>query len=126
MTVTPRVLIADDDRDFLDAIAAAVHHLGADVIRVTSGGELIERMADEGPFDLVITDISMPWMSGLQALQAARTAGVETPVIVMTALRDEKLPERVAAIGGGAAVLLQKPFELSALEAKVTELLQPR
>jgi len=126
MKVTPRVLIADDDRDFLDAIAAAVRHLGVDVIRATSGGELIERMAEEGPFDLVITDISMPWMSGLQALQAARTAGVQTPVIVMTALRDEQLPARVAAIGGGAAVFLQKPFELPALEEKVTQLLQPR
>lgn len=120
----PRVLIADDDRDLLDAVTAAVKTLGADVVRAETGGELIERMADEGPFDLVITDISMPWMNGLQALHAARTAGVETPVIVMTAMKNDRIPAQVAAVG--RTELLQKPFELDQLAAAVSRLLAER
>lgn len=124
MNSHPRVLVADDDRDLLDAVAAAVTQLGADVVRAESGGDLIERMADEGPFDLVITDIAMPWMNGLQALHAARTSGDETPVIVMTAMRNEKIPAQVAAVG--KTMLLQKPFELDQLAAAVTRLLAER
>ncbi len=120
----PRVLVADDDRDLLDAVAAAVTQMGADVVRAETGGDLIERLADEGPFDLVITDIAMPWMNGLQALHAARTAGDETPVIVMTAMKNERIPAQVEA--AGKTLLLQKPFELDELAEAVTRLLAQR
>ena len=120
-----RVLVADDDRDLLDAVTAALGgQLGADVVRAESGGDLIEKMADEGPFDLVVTDIAMPWMSGLQAMYSARTAGVSTPVIVMTALKDERVPAQVAALGD--TVLLKKPFELDDLVSTASRLLAER
>lgn len=120
-----RILVADDDPDVLEAVASALEELGASVARAASGGELIERMADDGPFELVVTDVSMPWMSGLQAMHSARTAGVGTPTIVMTALRDEHIPEHVRALGQNA-VLLRKPFKLAELESAVSKLLPAR
>ena len=120
-----RVLVADDDPELLDVVAEGLAHLGADVIRAGNGAELIDRLAEDGPFDLVVTDIAMPWMTGLRAIHAARTAGIGTPVIVMTALRDEELSARVKALGGNAA-LLEKPFDLAALESTATKLLAHR
>jgi CheY-like chemotaxis protein len=120
-----RVLVADDDPELLEAVAAALTRLGASVIPAKNGAELVEHLAADGPFDLVVTDISMPWMTGVRAIHAARTTGLGTPVIVMTALRDPSIPARVAALGRNAA-LLPKPFNLADLESLASRLLPQR
>jgi len=80
-------------------------------------------MADHGPFDLVVTDIAMPWMSGVRAMRAARTAGLGMPLVVMTALRDEGIAAEVKSVG---ATLLRKPFALGELESVAAKLLAKR
>lgn len=119
-----RILVADDDPDLLGTVSDALERLGAEVVRAGCGAELIEKLAEAGPFSLIVTDISMPWMSGLQALASARTAGLGAAVIVMTGLRDERIPAQVLALGQKAA-LLRKPFELSELESLAAGLLSP-
>jgi CheY-like chemotaxis protein len=119
-----RILVADDDADLLEVVSEALTNLGADVTRATTGAELIDKMAEKGPFDLVVTDIAMPWMTGISAMNAARTAGLGMSVVVMTALNDEAIPSRVKALG--AALLLHKPFTLTQLESVVTNLLAHR
>jgi CheY-like chemotaxis protein len=116
------VLVADDDPGLLDAIATAFDRLDAEVVRASTGAELVDRLADSGPFDLVVSDIAMPWMTGISALRAARTAGLTMSLIVITALRDRTIPEEVKALGGNV-VLLRKPFELKALESAAVKLL---
>jgi two-component system, sensor histidine kinase len=74
--VIQRVLVADDDPQLLDTVCEVFTRLDADVVRGSSGGDLIEQVATAGSFDLVITDISMPWMSGLQAIRSTRAAGL--------------------------------------------------
>ena len=117
-----RVLVADDDPLLLATVGDALAHVGAKVTSAASGAELIEQMANEGPFDLVVTDVSMPWMNGLQAMQAVRTAGLGTSVIFMTGLADARIPSQVRALGE-SALLLRKPFDLSQLVAAASELL---
>jgi len=117
-----RVLVADDDPELLDAIATAFDRLDAEVVRASTGAQLVDRLADSGPFDLVVSDIAMPWMTGISALRAARTAGLTMSLIVITALRDRTIPEEVKALGGNV-VLLRKPFELKALESAAVKLL---
>lgn len=116
------ILVADDDPALLDAVVDALARLGADVTRAENGAELIDQLADKGPFDLIVTDISMPWMDGLRAMHATRTAGLGTSVIIMTALSDERIPARVQALGGNT-VLLRKPFDLAELESIASTLL---
>jgi CheY-like chemotaxis protein len=118
-----RVLVADDDMPLLSTIADALTQLGADVTRATSGAELIDALAREGPFDLVVTDVSMPWMNGLRAMRTARAAGVGTAVIVMTALQDKTIAGQVRALGRNAR-LLRKPFALSELESAAAQVLR--
>ena len=116
-----RVLVADDDPEMLETVADALERSGHQVVRATSGAELIDQLASEGPFDLIVSDVSMPWMDGLKTLRSMRTAGVATPVIVMTALRGERIPTQVQALGPNA-VLLQKPFDLDQLESAIARL----
>ena len=125
MLTRARVLVADDDPQLLDAVSEAFTQLEAHVVRASSGADLIEQLATAGPFDLVVTDISMPWMSGLQAIRSTRAAGLPTSVIVMTALSDPRIPAQVKALGSNA-VLLRKPFELSELESAASRLLSAK
>ena len=110
--------MADDDPELLASIAEALENCGATVTSANNGGELLETLGERDPFDLVVTDISMPWMTGLQAMQSTRYAGLTTPTVVITALRDEQIPDRVRALGSNA-VLLHKPFDLEALERAI-------
>lgn len=117
-----RVLVADDDPDVLQDVAAALEVFGASVTRAESGADLMIRLGENEPFDLIVTDVAMPWMTGLQAVQSTRYAGLETPVIVMTALRDPAIPDRVHTLGGHA-LLLQKPFGMPELRAAIERLI---
>lgn len=122
MKKKPRVLIADDDLQVLETTAEAVEELGAEVVRAASGVELIQRLTAGGLFDLIVTDISMPWISGLQVIHTARAAGLRTPVIVMTALKDAQIAKQVDQLACGA-VLLRKPFDLSNLQTAMRDAL---
>lgn len=108
--------MADDDLDMLAAVSDALGSLGFDVLSVDSGAGLIDCLVTDGPFDLIVTDISMPWMDSLKTLRSIRTAGVTTPVIVITALTDVQIPNRVQALGANA-ILLRKPFDFDELAA---------
>jgi CheY-like chemotaxis protein len=111
-----RALVADDDGDMLAMVCKALRQFGADVVGVTSGGDLLEKLAEDARFDVIVTDISMPWMTGMQVMHSARTAGLPIPVIVITALRDPTLPEQVTSLGARAE-LLHKPFSIDELYA---------
>ncbi|MCW5802861.1 MAG: response regulator [Deltaproteobacteria bacterium] len=100
----------------LSLVSQALRHFGADVVAVAAGGELLEAIANAGPFDVIVTDIAMPWMTGLQVMHSARAAGLPVPVVVMTALRDPTLPEQVTSLGAHAE-LLHKPFSIDELFA---------
>jgi CheY-like chemotaxis protein len=122
--IDARVLVADDDAEMLEAVSDALSGLGFHVVAVESGAGLIDRLAFEGPFDLIVTDVSMPWMDGLRTLRSIRSAGVTTPVIVMTALGDEQIASRVKGLGANA-VLLRKPFDFDELASAAVGLTAP-
>lgn len=113
-----RVLVADDDREMLEMVSRVLGRLGLEVVTACSGSDLLEKVAEQGPFDLVVTDVSMPWMSGLQVMHSARTAGMRCPVIVITALRNHRTADQVEALGVEVR-RLNKPFSVDELEEAV-------
>lgn len=118
-----RALVADDDPEMLEMVSSIIdREFGAHVSRAETGGELLELIADAPPFDFIVTDISMPWMTGLQVMHSARTAGLPVPVVVMTALRDPGIQDQVDALGDRAR-LLRKPFSFDDLVAALHEVL---
>ncbi len=113
-----RVLIADDDPDMLAVVSASVREAGAEVVSVTSGAALLDRLAEDGKFDLVISDISMPWMTGIDAARSLRAAGNDIPVILMTGFRSPAIVAEIRRLGG-RTTMLQKPFTPDELEAAI-------
>ncbi len=117
-----RIVLAEDDPATLDALARMLEREGFEVTPVSDGADLIDVLANRAPFDVVVTDVSMPWMSGLQVARSLRNAGMKTPVVVMTALGDESLAEKARQLGERVS-FLRKPFSFDELKATIDALL---
>jgi DNA-binding NtrC family response regulator len=103
----PRIVIIDDERGILETIEILLRGEGFDPIGVQSPREALQRMSELDP-DIVLTDIRMPGVTGLEVLQAMRAYDPEIPVILMTA--QASLQTAVQAVNEGAFYYLQKPF----------------
>jgi two-component system cell cycle response regulator CtrA len=116
-----KVAIADDDSETLDLLGDILSSPTTVVYKAASGAELVVLLAQHGPFDLIVTDVDMPWMDGLAAIRSARGSEIPTPVLVISGITRPELSGEVAGLGN--ARLLGKPIDLSALRRAVTELL---
>lgn len=108
-------LVADDNADLLAAVTAVLQDAGVTVRCATSGAEVVELLTQERQFDVVVTDISMPWISGLHVIRKARAVGMSTPFIIMTALQDRNLQVKLSELGEDVWQLRRKPFQFEEL-----------
>jgi two-component system OmpR family response regulator len=116
-----RVLLAEDDEVLSDGISKALRQCGYAVDHVESGLDA-DHALTAAPFDLLILDLGLPRLDGLQVLQRLRSRGDRLPVLILTA-RDG-LQDRVAGLDHGADDYITKPFDLPELEARVRALLR--
>jgi DNA-binding response OmpR family regulator len=123
----PRVVVADDDPEMRRLVADALKKDGYDVVEEPDGGRLLVRLAaryslrgDTEPIDLIVSDMKMPVVSGLDILKGVRDAHWGTPFVLMTAFPDNDVERRAAILG---ATVVQKPFPLATLRATVKTLL---
>jgi DNA-binding NarL/FixJ family response regulator len=98
------VVIADDSPEMLDAIERQISQLCQIVARVQDGVELINQVREHEP-DLVITDISMPRMTGIEALRQLRAQGLNTPAVIVSVHEDGELVKAGLAEGASGFVL---------------------
>ena len=117
----PRLLVVDDDRDVRDSLRRALGYAGYAVATAGNGAEALSAIA-HAPVDLIILDVLMPMLNGLDTCRALRCRGDATPVLVLTA-RDA-IDDRVAGLEAGADDYLVKPFALRELLARVNALLR--
>jgi len=103
-----RILVVDDEKNYLVVLEALLRGEGYDV-RTADNGQAALRLADEDEPDLVITDMKMPRMSGIELIQALRVDHPDLPVIVMTAYGT--VENAVEAMKLGATDYIIKPFE---------------
>jgi DNA-binding response OmpR family regulator len=121
---TPRLLriaIADSDPDSLELLRLALKSPANDIYEATNGVELVQLLVENDPFDLVVTDVLLPWMDGLEVLRSARATEVATPVLMITRLVRSDLQAEVDHLGNSK--LLRKPFGIPELRAAVFDLM---
>ena len=111
-----RLLVVEDDQQLGDGLVAALKQSAYEVQLSMTGKQALAALADSH-FDLVILDLGLPDMDGLDILRSLRAEGNHTPVIILTAR--EQLGQRVRGLDIGADDYLVKPFALMELEARI-------
>ena len=119
-----RILIAEDDRVMADGLLRALRGTGAVVDHVASGTEADSALMTSKEFDLLILDLGLPKMHGLNVLRRLRARGSSLPVLILTAA--DSVDERVKGLDYGADDYMAKPFSLQELEARVRALVRRR
>lgn len=116
-----KILVAEDEPMLLKTIELKLRKEGYDVISTTDGREAIARIRETGP-DMVITDIMMPYASGLEIVSFLRNENVKKiPVIILSAMEQEKVV--MEAFELGADDYITKPFSLNELAIRVKKLI---
>ena len=114
-----RILIAEDDAVLADGLSRSLRAGGYAVDVVSSGDDADTALAAQ-PFDLLILDIGLPRLSGLDVLKRLRGRNSTVPVLILTA--GDSVEQRVKGLDLGADDYMAKPFALSELEARVRAL----
>jgi two-component system, OmpR family, alkaline phosphatase synthesis response regulator PhoP len=116
-----RLLLVEDEPGLIVMLGDRFRSAGYDLAVATTGPEGLERALGE-PFDLVVLDLMLPGTSGLEVCRELRAAGVETPILMLTALGD--VIDRVVGLRIGADDYLTKPFATAELLARIEALLR--
>ena len=114
-----RILIAEDDAVLADALSRSLRASGYAVDVVENGDKADAALAAQ-PFDLLILDLGLPRLSGLEVLKRLRTRHSAVPVLILTAA--DSVEQRVKGLDLGADDYMAKPFALSELQARVRAL----
>lgn len=122
MQAPPLIALAEDNPQLRALLASALEKVGYRVAQAATGERLVaevRRLFEHGePLRLIITDVRMPTLGGLEAARLLREAGHTTPMIFMTAYGDAWTRTQAATLG---AVLLDKPLSLNVLREAVMQ-----
>ena len=120
MTPMTRVLLAEDDASIAEPLARALRREGYEVDVRADGPSALAGARDE--VDLVVLDLGLPGMDGLDVCREIRASGSEVPVLILTARADEV--DTVVGLDAGADDYVTKPFRLAELLARTRALLR--
>ena len=116
-----RVLLAEDDTILADGLCRSLRQAGYAVDWVCSGSEADSALIAQ-PYDLLILDLGLPRLSGMEVLKQLRARHNSLPVLILTAA--DSIEQRVRGLDLGADDFMAKPFALSELEARVRALVR--
>ncbi|HEU5034720.1 MAG TPA: response regulator transcription factor [Mycobacteriales bacterium] len=120
-STSARVLVVDDDPQLREALARALELDGYSVTTASNGAQALEAVGQDRP-DVMVLDVMMPYVGGLDVCRTLRERRDRLPILVLTA-RDE-VGDRVAGLDAGADDYLTKPFALEELRARLRALLR--
>lgn len=116
-----KLLLVEDDSAMQTTLQRALSRRGMTVQACGDGRVALQNWLDAPP-DVVMLDLSLPGMDGLQVLDAARRQGLRTPVLILTARGT--VGDRIVGLNAGADDYLPKPFDLEELEARLRALVR--
>ncbi len=121
MTAAQRVLVVDDEPHITDLVTTAFRYDGFEAEQVASGQAALGRIAADPP-DLVVLDIMLPDVDGLEVTRRLRGAGVQVPVLFLTA--KDATEDKINGLTVGGDDYLTKPFSLEELIARARAILR--
>jgi DNA-binding response OmpR family regulator len=119
MSARPRILLIEDEARLAASLSRGLEEEGYEVVHAADGEEG-ETLARSQPFTIAVVDWRLPLRDGRTVVSNLRAAGIETPVIMLTALGD--IDHRIAGLDAGADDYLAKPFAFEELLARLRAL----
>ncbi|MCP3980412.1 MAG: sigma-54-dependent Fis family transcriptional regulator [bacterium] len=119
-----KILVVEDEKSMRDLLAMVLRKEGYDVETVESATEATDVVTGGDPFDLVVSDISMPGLSGLDLLRHCSQTRPDTAVILMTAYGTKQTA--IDALNEGAAYYIEKPFDIDEMRAVVRKTIEQK
>lgn len=116
-----RILLCEDERELSNAIVAILKHHNYTVDAVYDGTDALD-YAISGEYDVILLDIMMPKMNGLEVLRQLRKIHVYTPVLVLSA--KSEIEDRITGLDMGADDYLPKPFSMAEMLARIRALMR--
>jgi len=113
-----KVLLVDDEEDFLESLSQRLETRGLKVSAATRGEDAVD-MVDQQDFDAIVLDLAMPGMDGLETLKQIRDKHPEAEIIMLTG--HASIKSSVEAMKLGAEDYLEKPFDINELMEKISE-----
>jgi two-component system, OmpR family, KDP operon response regulator KdpE len=113
---TGKILIVDDDPKFRRALHSTLHSLGFEITE-SSNGEQALREAKSHNFDVVLLDINMPGMGGIETCRELRRSALRLQILMLTVRESEE--DKVKALDAGADDYITKPFSIPELTARI-------
>ena len=119
-----RVLIVDDDRDAIRIVSDFLEARDFNTVSAMDGHEALARFHDDGPFDVIVLDVMMPNIDGLEVCRRLKLSpqGMLTPILLISARSDTR--SRIAGLYSGADDYMTKPVDLREFGARVDVLLR--
>ncbi len=114
-----RILLAEDEKRMAAALVALLKQEKYDVDHVEDGASALTAL-ESGVYDIAVLDVMMPEMNGFEAARKARSGGVKTPILMLTA--KSQLEDKVTGLDSGADDYLTKPFQTKELLARLRAL----
>ena len=114
-----RILLAEDEKRMAAALVALLKQEKYDVDHVADGASALEAL-ESGIYDIAVLDVMMPEMNGFEAARRARSRGVKTPILMLTA--KSELDDKITGLDSGADDYLTKPFQTKELLARLRAL----
>ncbi len=114
--MSEKVLLVDDEVDFLDTLSERMRNRGMEVSTSSSGAEALKKVEQES-YDVIILDLMMPGVDGLEALKILKEKRPELQVILLTG--HASVEKGIEAMKLGAMDFLEKPADLSQLTEKI-------
>ena len=117
-----RVLVVEDEQRLAENVARSLEESAGYAVDVANDGEDGLFMAESNPYDLILLDLMLPRLAGIDVLKRLRQQKIRTPVLILTA-RDEK-ESIIELLNAGADDYLTKPFDLGELLARTKALIR--
>ena len=119
--LTARVLVVDDEAGIRDVVSSGLRLVGCEVMAIDRGQTAIDRARSEH-FDVIVLDVMLPDVDGFTVCAELRRAGIEVPVLFLTARTESE--DAVLGLRRGGDDYVRKPFDLAELVARVEALLR--
>ena len=118
------ILIVEDEPEIRECAGLALIKAGYKVTQAGDGREALDFIRENGSFDLIVTDLHMPVMSGFELIETLIGMGSEIPVLVISGLLEESIISKLQPLD--VSDILRKPFTLQELAKKVESVLARR